>query len=384
MNVAPKGATALAKRRKRSRTAAQSGWLGKIVASADRLAFAWPVRQNLYRHLSAQVSNGVPLETALDTFRSRLQRRGKVSSDKIVADVARRMRDGSTFAKAMSTWVPPDEHGVIESGELSGNLSEGLELIIEGKRRLQSVRRAIKGALMAPTVYLVMIYGVMWTIGQMTPDFEKTLPREKAEGLVRALYTAGEVTNSWWMVLPATTLIALIIAVILSLPKWTGRYRIKAEGVFPYSFYRDLNGYTWLMSFAALYSSGLEDVEILKRQKEHANPWLRERLQSIWWRMDSGRSLGEALLDKGRNGMPAFDFPNPDIIDDIVSTSGFSDFPKRIIVIAKQWANDLEHDTLAKAKAFGVIAELVMFSMMGFLVLAINALSTQIGSVPAM
>ena len=50
------------------------GLAARITAAGDRLAFAWPVREALYRHLSAQVGNGVTVELALHTFRARLQR----------------------------------------------------------------------------------------------------------------------------------------------------------------------------------------------------------------------------------------------------------------------------------------------------------------------
>jgi hypothetical protein len=83
----------------------KKGMLARITLVGDRLAFSWPVREALFRHMSAQVGNGVAVEVALDTFRARLQRRKKVSSDKIVADIARRMRDGSTLASALAIWI---------------------------------------------------------------------------------------------------------------------------------------------------------------------------------------------------------------------------------------------------------------------------------------
>jgi len=372
------------KKRVTARKGRQGGLMGRLVLAGDRWAFSWPVRQGLYRHLVAQVSNGVPVEMALDTYRGRLQRRGKISSDKIVADVARRMRDGSTLAMAMGKWVPADEMGVIESGELSGNLAGGLELIIDAKRRLQSVKRAVKAALVTPAIYLAAIFGLVWMFGRMIPAFESTLPRNKATGFVSGLYTVGDFTNSWWMVTPVVIIAVMVVLVNYSLPRWVGRSRIKVESIFPYSFYRDLNGYTWLMAFAALLRAGQADVEILKRQMKTATPWLRERLYSLWWRMDNGAGLGDALLAKGKKGMPAFGFPNPDIVDDIASTAGFSDFSERIVKIASQWADDLEHETMLKARSFGVLAEIIMYSIMGLLVVAINDLSSQMGNLPAM
>lgn len=353
----------------------------RLTAAGDRMAFAWPVREALYRHLSAQVGNSVAIEVALDTFRERLKRRKKISSDKIVASVARRMRDGSTLAAALATWIPQDEVSVISGGELSGKLPRALELLIETKRRIARVNAALKAAVVTPAIYLVAVFGMLWAIGRyVTPGLEQALPKEKAQGLVYGLYVAGDLANSWWALVPPAVIAFGLTWLVRSLPRWTGRGRVAAENVFPYSFYRDIHGYTWLMSFAALLRAGMADVEILKRQSKQANPWLKERLDALWWRMHNGASMSSALMAKGKDGMPAFGFPNPDIVDDISSMAGFSDFPERIAVIAIQWADELERLTLARAKSFGFAMEIGMYAVMGLLMIAINSMSTQMGT----
>jgi type II secretory pathway component PulF len=361
------------------------GLLAKFTAAGDRMAFSWSVREGLYRHLSAQVGNGIPVETALDNFRLRLQRRKKLSSDKIIGDVARRMRDGSTLAKALAPWAPRDEVGIVSSGELSGNLPRSLDLVIEAKRRVARVNRALKAAMVSPAIYLALVYGMLWTIGKfVTPGLQQALPRESAKGMVAGLYAAGDFANSWWALLPPLGAGLLAFAVMRSLPAWTGKQRIAAERFFPFSFYRDMQGYTWLMSFSALLRAGMPDVEILKRQAADASPWLKERLHALWWRTNNGASLPDAMLARGRKGMPPFGFPNPDIVDDIASMAGFADFAERIADVAVQWADDLEASTLARAKTFGFVMEVVMYGVMGFLMVAINSMSTQMGSIPGM
>lgn len=354
----------------------------RITAAGDRIAFSWTVREALYRHLSAQVSNGVPVETALDSFRLRLRRRKKVSSDKIVGDIARRMRDGSTFAAAFGQWAPQDEVGVLTSGELSGNLPRSLDLLIDAKRRLARVRQGMKAAIYSPVIYLIMVYAMLWAIGTyVTPGLEQALPKAKARGLIAALFSAGDFATSWWALAPPLIFTLLTAVVVRSLPRWTGRGRIAAETFFPFSFYRDINGYTWLMSFTALLRAGMADVEILKRQSEQASPWLKERLKALHSRMFNGLSLPAALLSRGKDKMPGFGFPNPDVIDDIASMAGFADFPDRISLVAIQWADELETSTLAMAKRFGFYMEIVMYVVMGVLMVAINSMSTQLGNV---
>lgn len=372
-------------RNKRNAKNKADGLTGKFVEWTDQLAFNWKVREGLYRHLASKVANGVPVDSALEIFRERLQRRNKLSSDKIVADVSRRMRDGSTLAGALSRWIPADEVSIIQSGELSGNLPRALNLLVEAKRRVARVNAAIKSALTNPVIYFIAVFGTIWTIGRyVIPGLEQSLPTERASGSVYALYVIGDFVNSYWVLLPLFLLAITGFIVVKSFPRWTGANRIRAENFFPYSFYRDSQGYVWLMSFAALLRANMVDTEILKSQMVRANPWLRERLHAIWWRMDNGASFSAALLAKGKNGMPAFGFPNPDIVDDISSLAGFADFPDKISILATEWADELEQSVLDGAKKFGAKMEMVMYVIILFVILAVNTMSSQMGSVPGL
>lgn len=363
----------------------RQGWLAKVMISGDRLAFNWTIREALYRHLSAQVSNGVAVEVALEAFSARLKRRKKPSSEKLVIDVARRMRDGVSLSVALTKWIPDDEAGMIASGELSGNLPRALDLIIESKRRIARVQRAYKMSLVRPAIYSLAVYGVLWAIGVfVTPSLMLVLPQAQATGLVAWLYATSEFASSWQVMIPPLILLSAAIVIARSLPAWLGRHRIMAESFFPYSFYRDMHGYIWLMSFSALLRAGLPDVDILKRQMLNASPWLKERLREIRARMVNGATLPAALLARGRRGMPAFGFPNPDIVDDIQSMAGFKDFPERISKLATQWADEIEASTLSRAAVFGFAMEMFMYVMMGLLMIAINSMSTQLGSVTSM
>lgn len=376
--------TKQSKTAKRPRPQKPRGLWARISHFGDKIIFAWPVRQGLYRHLSAQVGNTVGVEAALDSYRSRLQRRNQVTADKIVGDISRRMRDGSTLADALSKWIPPDEISIISSGELSGTLAKSLDLLVESKRRIANVMKTVKSSMTRPLIYSIAIYAFVWAVGRfVVPDLQFALPEERAKGLVAGMFMMGHLANSWVAIIPPVVGLAVLGMIIYSLPRWKGRFRVSAERHFPYNFYRDIHGYAWLMGFTALLRAGMPDVTILKNQCEHATPWLHERLHSLWWRMDNGSSLPAALMTKGTGGMPPFGFPNPDIVDDIASMAGFSDFPERITKVASIWADELEETTMARAARFGFYAEMVMYGLMTLLMLAVNAMSSQLANVPS-
>lgn len=360
-------------------------------AFLDRKAFNWKTRAAMYRHLSTQLSNDVATIPALEKFQARLARKKRKDSAKVVGDMVRRMRDGKSLSEALSPWVPQDEIMIIASGELSGQPSQSFDLVLESKERAARVKRALTSALVSPTIYLVALYGMLWAIGRFViPGLEMALPASRATGMVAFMYEAGAFANSWYAAAVPVLVIAIAILVVWSLPRWGGKggkasagLRIKMERYFPYSFYRDMQGYTWLLGFSALLRAGMSDVDILEKQSRKASPWLRARLVLIRRLMDNGKSLPEALYNAKFGGVPA-GFPNPDMIDDIASMSGFKDFPERIAKVAAQWADELEFRTTANAKTFGFVVEIVMYGAMGFLMVAINSLSTQMGSVPGL
>lgn len=359
--------------------------MGRLTAWADRFAFNWEIREALYRHLSAQMSNGIPVDQALENFCARLQRRNKPSSQKIVRGVARRMRDGSTLSSALTPWVTPEEAGLIASGEMSASLPRSFDLIIESQQRIIRVKRSFKGAIRRPIILGVAVYAALWALGAyMTPAFQLIMPAENAKGLSSLLYIMGDLARGFQMLLVPAVLILLIGCIKWSLPRWRGRNRIVAERYFPFSFYRDMEGYTWLMSFSALLRAGMTDVDILKFQTKTANPWLTERLIAMRRRMLNGLSLHEALLRKDKSHPKPFGFPNPDIVDDISSLSGFPDFPERIGIIAAQWAEELERKTSQSAEKAGFWMEMVMYAIVTLLALSINAISIQFSNVPGL
>jgi len=344
-------------------------------------ALPWADRELLYRHLSTQIGNKILIEVALESFRKRLLRRKKIKQEVMISDVSRKMRDGMIIGDALKKWIPDDEYMVLSAGQESGQLPASLNLIIESKRRIGRVMSAFKAALINPVIYLFLTFGMLYAIGAfVVPGLEGSLPESKAKGSVLALYVVGNFANSWFALIPVGIVLVLFLLVAYSLPVWTGDARIAAEKFFPYSFYRDMHGYLWLIGFAQLLGAGVSNTTILTRQKQQGSPWFKERISTILSRMNNGMSLSAALLKKGRSGY-GFGFPNPDIVDDIESMADFSDFPDKITILAMQWADDLERKTLAGAKSFGLAMEMAMYLIMGALMVAINSLSSQLSAV---
>jgi type II secretory pathway component PulF len=343
-------------------------------AIVGRLAFSWKVRERLYRHLSVQVANDVPWITALQTFHARLMRKRSRVSAGVVADILRNIKDGRSLATALAMWVPADEAMMIASGEHAGDLPAALSAVINAKSKVAKVRRTVLSAAVTPILYLVALYGLIWAIGTFfLPAIEASIPRGRITGLGASLYVLGDFATSPWVAIIPLLLVGSGLLVAWSLPRWTGRSRVYAEQIFPFSFARDINGYLWLLSFSSLLSAGQPDVRILRQQAMRASPWLRERVVAIRRRMENGASLSQALYAVG------FSFPNPDLIDDIATMAAFRDFPKRIAKVADEWADEFEWRTSTRVKAAGIVFDVLMYGLIGYVLAAINSMSQQLG-----
>jgi hypothetical protein len=365
---------------KRGAVRRPAGVFARISAGADRWAFDWTVRERLYRHIAAQHTNGVKVQEALKSFARRMDRRKKTSSAAIVRSAERLMRDGSSLGNALRTWVPQDEAAVITSAELSG-LSAGLETLVKSKQQVRRVKKAYKESMVKPTIYAIAIYMLIWVVGKyVTPSLEQMVPPSKATGLVAALFVGGDFAMSWMVVTPVVFAFLVALIVAWSFANWTGRLRLKAEAYFPYSFYRDTQGFIWLMTYAALHQAGQPDAEILRLQMVSASPWLRERLKHVRHWLVDGKSFPAALSIPAKRMGAAFEFPNPDVVDEIESLAGFRDFSARITTLALAWSTELEEGALKRAARFGGFMEVFMYVVISFVIVAMMQLGNQVGA----
>ena len=352
---------------------------GKLEDYFNRAVFNWPMRSALYRHMSVQIDNGINQITALENFKRRLKREKRKTCIAILDDIIRRMRNGAQLSGALRLWVPGDEALTITGAEMAGNVGVAFELLIQSKARITNVRRSMVSAFTTPLVYLCAIYGMLWAIGMyFLPSIKQAMPAKNVQGLGALLYTLGDFATSFWMLLPIVFIAALFGWAAWALPNWTSVRRKEVEQFFPFNFYRDIQGYVWLLTFASMLEAGMSDTRILLEQSRIASPWLKQRLLAVRRRMVNGEGLANALQGTQLN------FPNPDMIDDIASMADFDDFPKRIMKRTVQWADELELNVKARIRTIGFIFNIVMYGLILLVLLGMNSLSVQMGSVPGL
>jgi len=86
--------------------------------------------------------------------------------------------------------------------------------------------------------------------------------------------------NSQWAVMLGT-LVALTAITVYSLPRWIGKFRLKADKLPGFSLYRDYNAAVVLSAMAMMIGSGKTMMQALVDLRVNANPWLKWHLQRI-------------------------------------------------------------------------------------------------------
>jgi hypothetical protein len=341
-----------------------------------RWAFGTGARHALYRHLASQRANGITVEIALEKYRNQLTKRGKKTVASVIQDIESRYNNAKSFPTALMGYVPMAEAVLIDSGERSANLSAVLERMLETAESTKKVQRVLITALIPPIVYLWALWGVLMTIGgQVVPSMMQGRSTHTVHGLAYMVMEIGFIATSPLVIIPPLGTAALTALLIWSLPRWTGKYRRIADHFFPFSYYRDLQGFMWLIATTSLKTAGMDLRDALRQQIQLASPWLRERLTRIEWLYGTAtRSFPDSLMESG------YEFPSPGLIDDIASLSEFSDFAERINQRTKTLGQDLEYAASQKVMWSGLIFEFIIFAVIAAVTQGIDELANTMGT----
>ncbi len=165
------------------------------------------------RQLATLVGAGMPLVEAL---RSLAEQTESPRLKTMVADVADRVNEGSTFAestRAHPKIFPKLYSNMVASGEASGTLDLVLERLADLLEAETNLRRKVMAAVSYPILMLMLCFGVVillltYVVPQLTKIFEERkaalpLPTQIVIGL------SDFVKSYWWLIFAAMFLIAV-------------------------------------------------------------------------------------------------------------------------------------------------------------------------------
>jgi len=302
-----------------------------------KLAMNGKTRMGIYEKLGKFIGNGVPMTQALGEIYLHLSVDGKKPNNpraQVVNQLRRAVLNGQSFSNALAGWAPANEISVLEAGEISGRFEKAAQDVIFIYQSGKRIKSALAGllyplVLLSTTVLYLHIFGT-----QVIPSFAAILPPERWTGTGQTLAGLSDFVQNHLL----TTLISLAILLIIILSTfgiWTGKLRIRVDGIPPWSIYRLVTGSNFLVSLGALMGAGIPVPEALQIIARNASPWYRERLMATRQEILNGaRNIGDALHRTG------YQFPNGEMIIDIRSYAALAGFEDMLDKLARQWLDD--------------------------------------------
>lgn len=340
-----------------------------------RVQFGGKQRVRVYRKIVRLLQNNVPLLVALQSIWVLASKNGKkpgLPTAQILQAWINQVKNGKALDVAIQGWVPETDRTVIGAGNESGKLPEAIEnacYLYEGQKK---IRNAVIAGVAYPFALFVMVIVFLFIFGiDVIPKFETVLPRDRWTGLAGQMSSLSDFVQNWMV--PTLIGVAALFAVMLwSMPRWTGKARVKLERFPPYSLYKLVTGSGFLLSMAALTSAGVKQTNALRIMMRDAKPWMQERLSRTLYFVNEGQNLGEALYLTG------LQFPDPETVNDLRTYAPLTGFDEMLMRLGRE---NLE-DTIERIQQQSVIMRNagLMFGaiVVAWLFMGIFSIQTQI------
>jgi type II secretory pathway component PulF len=236
----------------------------------------------------------------------------------------------------LAPYVPSSEAILLETGANSGKLIKSLENAAESIENQAKVKKAIIGAGAYPCVLLAMLIAAMLLSAyNVIPTFEQIIPVDKWTGVAYHVAKASQFIRDDGLII-LVSVVAVITIIMMSLPRWTGKLRVKFDNYVPWSLYKMLQGSAFLLSVASMMSAGIKLDEVsLGRISKQSDPYLRQRIKAVQKFIAAGQSLGDALYNAGH------EFPDSEIIGDLQIYGKLRGFDQNLIRITRTWVDGL-------------------------------------------
>jgi type II secretory pathway component PulF len=279
-----------------------------------RMQLTSQARLRFYRKIAKMLANGLPLLRILEDLEMRASREGRKPKEPLalaLADWRGIVQNGGTLAEAMAWWVPHTEQMIVMAGEQSGRLETALLNVCAIVQYSRRIRTAIVAGLAYPAVIVAMTIGYVYLFGALViPHFTALVSPEHWHGVARSLYSLSCFVQSG-MLYCLVLFAALVMVLLYSMPRWSGRVRVWLDRFAPYSVYRLITGSGFLVAFSSLQQAGYTVERSLDRLAADAKPWLRQRIDDMLFGVKSGVNVGVAMKNAG------YDFPSKEIVDDL-------------------------------------------------------------------
>ena len=337
--------------------------------------FSTNKRIAIWRKLVSLLKNDFTLVNALNRLQMTESHGGAKPNEPFaicLREWERNLERGYSFSEATRGWIPTDETLLLTSSDMS-SLIVALEnvgrIVVANKR----IGRAVFSAIAYPLLLLVLVFGIIIMVGiYLVPP----LAEVAGEGMVwtggaASLIWLSEWAGRYWKFIAFLFVIAMVI-IWLSLPIWSGRLRAMFDKFPPWNIYKIRVSVGWMMSMAAMVSSGVSIPDAMRVIADNANKYLRDILDKTLRHIANGDNLGNALQNTG------MDFPSEELIGDLAVYSDMNDFDENLNHIANEFLEESVRKIESLSDALNTVGILLISGVIAWVVLGTFQMQDQI------
>jgi type II secretory pathway component PulF len=335
-------------------------------------------RMAISRKVASLLRNNFTLMDALHRIEMIESHNGRKPNEPFaiaMRDIQQNLERGMTFAQATYGWVPNEETLLLTSGNVSSLLIslENIGRIVGGINR---IKRALLSAVAYPLFLFVLTVAIVIMVGlYLVPPLAEAAGSSVVwRGTAASLVYVSEFAGKYWHVL-AGGFLALILTVWISLPIWTGRLRTLFDKLPPWNTYKLQLSVSWLMSLSAMVAAGVSVPDAMRLLADYSNRYLSDILEETLHYISNGENLGNALAMTGK------DFPNEEIIGDLMIYADMNDFAKNLSQIANDYMEESVRKMESISSVLNSVGIIIVSIVIGWVVMGTFQMQEQITSV---
>jgi type II secretory pathway component PulF len=299
-----------------------------------RMRVSTDMRAQLYDEIAAMLENGKSLnETLAKAYEIACTVGSGARSPKAVMlyELKQATGAGKPFSSALKRWAPMMEYTLIAVGEETGDLLGAFKHVqFMHEKRGELVKTFIL-KVPYPVLLFVGAGAMLWSMSvEQIPQMLQIAPESEWSGSAWLLIQLAHLTTSYGLYAIAAVVL-VITATIVSLSRWTGDLRYRADKFGPWKAYRQVQGAMFMLSYATLVAAGVNQDEALAMLIRNASPYLAERLNAARLGIARGRSFGQALR------LAEYDFPDTEANAYIEMLSDLDGFPAALLKYSRKW-----------------------------------------------
>jgi type II secretory pathway component PulF len=325
------------------------------------------IKHSIYDKLSVQLEYGINLKDSVMELLKRAKRNNNTLMAAILNDVKNKLINGQPFASSIKKWIPAADYTMLASAEKANKLPETLKTIIYLDNMKSGLIKEFLSGMSSPFMLFLAVYALLYYIGKYALKSILGLVSGHNSGSANILIYLSDYVNSPLMYMVPLVLIAVGILIFYSFPRLTGEIRKKLDKFFPFSVYRQFSGSIWLIGLSGLIGAGINEVTALKELASYNNKYMKERLKSFYSNMQNGMNMGESMLASG------YDYPDKDVVDDIIVFSNFPNFNKKLDMIAQSNIQKTKNQIKAISIALQALINILLYVVV--LLIVIGTLS---------